>query len=194
MRAVPELRHPSALFLTVLLTPWIAIPAIVAFLFAAVDHFFAVLALFVLGPAWALSAIIAAVWCGYLIWKRACRLGIFALILPVTLLLSPWKAIEAPVYVGDVIRFVTAKSSYDRQVALRPQNHIQLVEFNWGGMLFASDGVVYDETDEISLPKDHRSAAWQARERNTDLMCGKSDLIGPIQPLWGHYYLAHFGC
>jgi hypothetical protein len=94
----------------------------------------------------------------------------------------------------DIARFKTVRPNYDAQVAKLPKDGRRYKEFNWGGMLFASRGVVYDETDEIALPANKRSAAWTARLRNTDLMCGTDDIGGIAIPLGNHYYLTSFGC
>jgi hypothetical protein len=102
--------------------------------------------------------------------------------------------LEPAVYVGDVAHFLAVKPSYDKEIGMLPSDGSRFYEFNWGGMLFASKGVVYDETDQIVMPKDRRSASWLARVKETDLMCGGSELVAPVRPLWSHYYLAYFGC
>jgi hypothetical protein len=61
-------------------------------------------------------------------------------------------------------------------------------------MMFASKGVVYDETDEIALPPGHQSAAWKSRMRKTDLTCGGDGPIGRVEPVGGHHYVTSFGC
>ena len=57
-------------------------------------------------------------------------------------------------YIGDVIHFIVAKPYYDRQIAALPADQRpRLVVFDWGGMVWASSGLVYDETDQVSLPR-----------------------------------------
>ena len=146
-----------------------------------------------LSAVWVLIAGLSTVWFVQLVRQRAWQRSILALIPPAAMLLDPQALISVPMHVGDVIHFVREKPSYDRQVAALARNGSRFGEFNWGGMLFGSSGVVFDETDEMSLPKARRSAAWQARMKDTDLMCGGTD-VGGISPLWAHYYLAGFGC
>jgi len=109
-------------------------------------------------------------------------------------IVGPSGLLEPAIYAGDVAHFFVAKPSYDKVIAMLPNDGSRFDEFNWGGLLFASKGVVYDETDQIAMPKDRRSAAWLARVGRGDLMCGGSDLVAPVQPLWSHYYVAGFGC
>ncbi len=61
-------------------------------------------------------------------------------------------------------------------------------------MLFASTGVVYDETGEVGLPFAHQSAQWKKRMRNTDLTCGGDGPVGKVMPMGDHYYVVSFGC
>jgi hypothetical protein len=62
-------------------------------------------------------------------------------------------------YLGGALRFSMTRSYYDRQVALLPtDDNPRLAVFNWGGMIWASRGVVYDESDEIAMPPGQQSA------------------------------------
>ncbi len=83
---------------------------------------------------------------------------------------------------------------YDQQVARLPKNGKRYAEFSWGGMTYASQGVVYDETDEVRWSPGSQSAAWRRRLKDTDLTCGGAEPIGEVKPLGGHYYLTTFGC
>ena len=60
--------------------------------------------------------------------------------------------------------------------------------FDWGGMSFASHGLVYDETDQVALPKGSQSADWLAQASHSELSC---EGYG-VRALWDHYYLAEF--
>jgi len=82
-----------------------------------------------------------------------------------------------------------ARPYYDRAVASLPSTRPRLIVFNWGGMAWASGGLVYDESNEVTLPAGRQSAAWKAKAANTELGCGYG-----IQSLWSHYYLASFAC
>lgn len=106
------------------------------------------------------------------------------------------KLLWAYEYPADAVHFLKELPNYQRAVEALPDDGKRYREFNWGGMLFASRGVVYDETDEIARPPGRQSAAWLARLNNSDLACGLDPdvRIGIVEPLAGHYYLASFGC
>jgi hypothetical protein len=94
-------------------------------------------------------------------------------------------------YLGGALRFSVTRSYYDRQVALLPaDDKPRLAVFNWGGMIWASRGVVYDESDEIAMPPGLQSARWKDMTRGGELSCGKWD----ARRLWSHYYLVGFPC
>jgi hypothetical protein len=123
-------------------------------------------------------------------WRRC----VLAAILPVVLLIvafDPVRFVRSCNYAGDVIHFLAMKSSYDRQIAGLPADQRpRLAVFDWGGMSFASHGLVYDETDQISLPKGSQSADWLAQASHSELSC---EGYG-ARPLWDHYYLVDFPC
>lgn len=191
--AMQSLMRPPVFRPPLLFTMWLAIPTIIALGEAFLGPFWTLFLALPLSAVWVLIAGLSTVWFVQLVRQRAWQRSILALIPPAAMLLDPQALISVPMHVGDVIHFVREKPSYDRQVAALARNGSRFGEFNWGGMLFGSSGVVFDETDEMSLPKARRSAAWQARMKDTDLMCGGTD-VGGISPLWAHYYLAGFGC
>jgi hypothetical protein len=123
-------------------------------------------------------------------WRRC----LLAAILPVVLLVvafDPVRFVRSCNYAGDVIHFLAMKSSYDRQIAALPADQRpRLAVFDWGGMSFASHGLVYDETDQVSSPKGSQSADWLAQASHTELSC---EGYG-VRALWDHYYLADFPC
>src|SRR5258708_31383714 len=104
-------------------------------------------------------------------WRR-CAL---AAILPVGLLIvafDPVRFVRSCDYAGDVIHFIGMKSSYDRTISALPaEQRPRLVVFDWGGMSFASHGLVYDETDQAALPRGRQSADWLAQASHTQLSC-----------------------
>jgi hypothetical protein len=122
-------------------------------------------------------------------WRRC----VAASVLPIVLLvvaLDPTGFVRSCNYVGDVIHFAVAKPSYDRQIAAVPADRRpRLVVFDWGGMVWGSSGLVYDETDQVSLPTGRQSADWLAQASHSELSCGYD-----VQSLWDHYYLASFAC
>jgi hypothetical protein len=121
-------------------------------------------------------------------WRRC----VLAAILPVVLLIvafDPVRFVRSCDYAGDVIHFIAMKSRYDRTIAALPADQ-RLVVFDWGGMSFASHGLVYDETNQVSSPKGSQSADWLAQASHTELSC---EGYG-VRALWDHYYLADFPC
>ena len=123
--------------------------------------------------------------------RRRCAL---ALALPIVLLVvavDPIAFVRACNHIGDVIHFIVAKPYYDRRVAALPADGLpRLAVFDWGGMVWGSSGLVYDETDQVALPRGRQSADWLEAASHSELSC---EGYG-VEPLWGHYYLASFPC
>jgi hypothetical protein len=104
---------------------------------------------------------------------------------------DPVRFVRSCDHAGDVIHFIAMKSHYDRTIAALPADQRpRLAVFDWGGMSFASHGLVYDETDQVALPRGRQSADWLAQAGHTELTC---EGYG-VRPLWDHYYLADFPC
>jgi hypothetical protein len=114
-------------------------------------------------------------------WRRC----VLAAILPVVLLIvafDPVRFVRSCDYAGDVIHFIVMKSSYDRTISALPADQ-RLVVFDWGGMSFASHGLVYDETDQVALPRGRQSGDWLAQAGHTELSCegyGGSSPLGSL--------------
>ena len=123
-------------------------------------------------------------------WRR----GAIAALLPIVLMvvaLDPVGFVRACDHIGDIAHFIAAKPYYDRQIAALPAGRgPRLALFDWGGTAWASFGVVYDESDQVSLPPGRQSADWLEEASHSELSC---EGYG-VQPLWGHYYLASFAC
>ena len=123
-------------------------------------------------------------------WRRC----VLAAILPAVLLIvafDPVRFVRSCDYLGDVIHFIAMRSYYDRTIAALPADQRPpLVVCDWGGMSFASRGLVYDETDQVALPRGRQSTDWVAKASHTELSC---EGYG-VQALWDHYYLADFPC
>jgi hypothetical protein len=123
-------------------------------------------------------------------WRRC----VLAAILPVVLLIvafDPVRFVRSCDCAGDVIHFIAMRSYYDQQIAaLSADQRPRLVVFDWGGMSFASRGLVYDETDQVALPRGRQSTDWLAQAKRTELSC---EGYG-VRALWDHYYLADFPC
>lgn len=99
-------------------------------------------------------------------------------------------------YCGDVVFFIERRPSCLAEVRAIPQDGSpRLLVFNRGGMVWASRGYVYDESDEVILPQSQQSASWKERADNTELTCGYF-----AEPLPGHlsysrhWYIASFAC
>jgi hypothetical protein len=138
-----------------------------------------------------LGALIVSIWSAM---QKEWRRCVLAAILPVVLLIvafDPVRFVRSCDYAGDVIHFIAMKSYYDQTIAAIPADqHPRLVVFDWGGMSFASHGLVYDETDQVALPRGRQSPDWLAKASRTELSC---EGYG-VQALWDHYYLADFPC
>lgn len=143
---------------------------------------------------WAVAGVGALVVSARFARQKEWRRSVVALVLPIVLLvvaLDPSRFVRSCNYIGDVIHFIVAKPYYDRQIAALPvDRRPRLVVFDWGGMVWASSGLVYDETDQVALPRGRQSANWLAAASHSELSC---EGYG-VQPLWGHYYLASFPC
>jgi len=143
---------------------------------------------------WVIAGLVALIVSIRSAMQRAWRRCVLAAILPVILLIfafDPVRFVRSCDYAGDVIHFVAMKASYDRTIAaLSADQRPRLAVFDWGGMSFASHGLVYDETDQVALPKGSQSADWLAQAGHTELSC---EGYG-VRALWDHYYLADFPC
>lgn len=92
---------------------------------------------------------------------------------------------------GDTLHFAAMYPSYLERIRKLPDDgQPKLIVFNFGGMIWASGGVVYDESDEIAKPFVDQSAAWKLRADRTELGCGHY----AYTRLFQHFYLADFPC
>jgi hypothetical protein len=123
-------------------------------------------------------------------WLRSLQAAILPIVI-IGVAFNPLRFIYLCNYVGDVMHFVLARPYYDQEIsALPPTDRPRLVVFNWGGMIWASRGLVFDESDEVALPPGHQSVAWLDNPGRAELACAGY----AVQPLWSHYYLAQFPC
>jgi hypothetical protein len=151
-----------------------------------------IIALPVLLLIWAATAIIGVVLSLRSAWRGARRRGLAALLLmlgllAVTLDLSGFLRLTQRA--GNILRFTALRPSYDTRIASLP-THPRIAEFDWDGMVWVTFAVVYDESDELTLPPQRQSAAWREQAK-ANLVC---DGYGVIQPFWAHYYLVSFPC
>lgn len=128
-------------------------------------------------------------------WSR----GAISAVLPLAIVAAGvwhWHFLQLCNYGGQVGYFIAEQSSYAEQVrATPPDGEPRLLVFNRGGMLWASEGYVYDESDKVLRAESLRSAGWKKRADGTELTCGYH-----AQPFPGHFsftrhwYLASFNC
>ncbi|HUI17777.1 MAG TPA: hypothetical protein VL244_08945 [Alphaproteobacteria bacterium] len=123
------------------------------------------------------------------LWLGALSLALCPLAVLVALLnfMSVWGfAVET----GEYIHFRVKRAAYLADIARLPTDKgPRLAIFDWGGFV-GSHAVVYDESDEVILSKDERSAAWKERIEGTELVCG----IVAAEPLGDHFYITRIGC
>ena len=130
---------------------------------------------------WTGSCLLSSIWFVRFVKKRAWRSTFLAAVLPVAWFigmvhasgnpLGPYYAAE---YVGQAIRFATLKTQYDAAVARLPSKPPRLHVFDWGGLFFAWDGVIYDAADEVALPYARRTP--RTRSGELDALCDAEPL------------------
>jgi len=97
---------------------------------------------------------------------------------------------------GDVVHFLVRCPSYMETVrATQANGQPRLLIFNLGGMIWASRGFVYDESDEVVREPSQQSSGWKTRAQNSELGCGYGAEAFPGRfAFTRHWYLASFGC
>jgi hypothetical protein len=124
---------------------------------------------------------------------RAWRGVLSALILPAAVLVvavDPVRFVQRCREWGDILNFEFLRGTYQARAAALPKTgQPKLAVFNRGGMVWASKGIVYDESDEVTLPPGRQSSAWVERASHTELTCGFW-----VRPLGSHFYLGYFDC
>jgi hypothetical protein len=143
---------------------------------------------------WAVAALWSLVLCVAFAVRRLWRSSLVSAVLPIIAAVAGlhlYGFIQQCNYLGDVLHFVVARPYYAYLISELPDNgQPRLAVFNWGGMIWASRGLVYDESDEVALPPGKQSATWLANPALAELSCGGFG----VQPLWAHYYLVSFPC
>jgi hypothetical protein len=128
-------------------------------------------------------------------WSQA----VISVILPTVILFAGlrfWNFIHFCNAGGDVVHFIVERPAYLKKIRATPPNgEPRLLVFNRGGMIWASRGYVYDESDEVMREGSRRSASWKARASNTELSCGYYAEPFPGQfSFTRNWYLASFNC
>lgn len=124
-------------------------------------------------------------------WRRAASAAVLPLlVLVATVAAGPVGFVRKCREWGGILNFTMLHGSYRERAAALPSNGTpKLAVFGLGGMVWASQGIVYDESDEVALPLDRQSPAWRKRAGQTELSCGYT-----VRPLGDHFYLGSFGC
>ena len=142
---------------------------------------------------WALAAIPAAWLAVRGLSATAWRAALSALVLPIAVfcaLALPFRFAGSCDELGEFLYFRVNRLDYVARVAAIPESgHPKLAVFSRGGMVWYSEGIVYDETDEIMLPPEQRSPSWTERARHTELTCRFW-----ARPFGDHFYFAGFFC
>jgi hypothetical protein len=139
---------------------------------------------------WAVSAAVALAVAVGLAIERSWLRSLAMLTLPLTAFVAGlnlefvWRAGQEA---GEYVHFLVMYPTYLSEISRLPTDQPRLMVHNWGGLLLTSHGVVYDESDEITLPKLKRSEAWNKRASRTDTEC-----VYAYTPVGGHFYFVGF--
>jgi len=162
-------------------------------LFAFLYMLFGISALVLVWDVAASGAIIVA---GIALRRRAWRRTVSAALFPAIVLAANWQSqnfLRFCYTVGDVVSFQFVRSFYLEEVRAKPiVDGQRIATFVWGGSLWSTNGVVYDESDEVASPPGTQSAAWRAQAYHTLLSCG--DYGYWVWPAGGHFYIAYYSC
>jgi hypothetical protein len=97
---------------------------------------------------------------------------------------------------GDLTHWLIRRSAYLEAIQSMPANGVpRLRVWDLGGMIWASRGYAYDESDEIIVSPASQSPGWRARASNTELSCGYvAEPFPGNLALTRHWYLVSFPC
>ncbi|TWB43345.1 hypothetical protein [Nitrospirillum pindoramense] len=124
--------------------------------------------------------------------RRALSLALLPLAFLVTVV-QPGLVMGGAQSLGDRLHFAKGRASYLAQVGALPNTgEPKLLVWGWGGFIVASTSLVYDESDEVTLPPERQSASWKARAEHTDLACPYGYRVRTA--LGGHFYAVGVGC
>jgi len=93
------------------------------------------------------------------------------------------------------LRFEARKEEYMRELAQYPSYEPRMKQWHWGDRGFAITAsstytIVFDESDEIALPPEHRSNGWRLRADRADVTSLlQAEYLRSIRKLSGHFYL-----
>lgn len=134
------------------------------------------------------------IWLSCRQWRRAAS----AVVLPASVLAAVFNLHfvgRATIWAGDRLELAATLPTYSRKIANLPHKEgPQIASFLWRdlhlgfGLALGYEFLVYDESDEIALPAERRSAAWR-ENAGGDLECR---LTG-VEHVFGHYYFVGHG-
>jgi hypothetical protein len=120
--------------------------------------------------------------------QRRYRRAVSALIFPVLSILVALnftQVIRSSAVLGDYVQFFAGYPFFRHAVARIPQNGgPRLVVFTTSGFISMSNGIAFDESDEIAKPVGEQSAAWKVRADHTELGNG----VWWAKRILGHWY------
>ncbi|MBB6252781.1 hypothetical protein [Nitrospirillum iridis] len=124
--------------------------------------------------------------------RRAWSLAVLPLAFMVTVF-QPRLVLGKARTLGDHLHFALERRDYLAQIRALPDTGApKLMVVGWGGFIVASTSLVYDESDEVTLPPERRSATWKARAEHTDLACPYGYEVRT--PLDNHFYAVGVAC
>ena len=163
------------------------------------DFFFVLIGIPLLLCTWACLSVWALVICILRMRRREWLPALASAILPLVVLVAGlqfWGFLHFCNYGGDVVHFLSRRSSYVEAINAIPQDEKPALRvFNRGGMVWASRGYVYDESDEVMRAESLQSVEWKEKADQTELGCGYF-----AEPFPGHFsftrhwYIASFEC
>jgi hypothetical protein len=147
---------------------------------------------------WGLSAVLALIFLIDFTIKRDWLRAGAMLSLPLTVVLAIATAsfnADFAIYVinraRDDLQLLVTLPTYSRQIANLP--HPRIATFLWRdlngfGLALGYEFLVYDESDEVALPAEKRSAVWK-KNAGSDLECK----LTSVNHAFGHYYFVGHG-
>jgi hypothetical protein len=146
---------------------------------------------------WGSALLVFMVGLGWLLGKQWLK-AVSALVLPASALAAIFNLHfvgRATIWAGDRLELAAKLPTYSREIGNLPHKAgPRIATFLWRdlnlgfGLAFGYEFLVYDESDEIAMPAEQRSAAWK-KNAGTDLNCR---LTG-VEHIFGHYYFVGQG-
>jgi hypothetical protein len=147
---------------------------------------------FLVGPVLALITAVVlfiACWVAFeALVQRRYRRAVSALVFPVLaslVALNFTQVIRSSAVAGEYVQFFVGYPFFRHAVARIPETQgPRLLVFTTSGFISMSNGIAFDESDEMAKPVGEQSAAWKARADHTELSNG----VWWAQRILGHWY------